>query len=278
MKDKFKAALIQMDAQDNVEENKKIIEEFTSKAAEKGAELIIFPEHSDAIGKHERRFATDVPGEMSEFYASLAAKYKLYLHCGSMTEKSDTDRPYNTSLVFDPEGKQIGLYRKLHMFDVEVENGPNIKESHGVTPGDRISLVDTKLCKLGLSVCYDLRFCELFRILAINGAELIVVSANFTYNTGKAHWETLVHARAIENGCYVAAVDQCGEKFNFRAWGHTMLVDPMGNIIEALENDPGMIIAEIDPSAVKSAQNQIPVLQNIRKDIYTLDSKFIYKY
>lgn len=275
---KFKLALIQMDSQDDVDRNKEKIAEYTKKAAADGAQLVIFPEHSDAIGKHERRFATNVPGEMSEFYAAVAKENGVYLHCGSMTETSSTDRPYNTSLVFNPDGEQLALYRKLHMFDVKVENGPDVQESKGVMPGDRISVVETPLCTMGLSVCYDLRFCELYRIMAKAGAQLLVVSADFTANTGAAHWETLVRARAIENGCYVAAVDQCGEKYNFKAWGHTMLVEPWGRIIDSLEQEEGMIVAEIDTDNVDRARRQIPVLSNIREDIYSLKSEFIRKY
>ena len=275
---KFKIALIQLNTGENKESNRLDISQRVADAADKGAELVILPEHSDAIGKHERRFAEPVPGEMSLFYSALAKKHHIYLHCGSMTEENAGNSPYNTSLVFNKGGEQIALYRKLHMFDVDIPNGPSVFESRGVSKGDRISIVNTELCTIGLSICYDVRFAELYRLMAKNGAQLLVVSANFTENTGRLHWETLVRARAIENGCYVAAVDQCGQKYNFTAWGHTMLVDPMGKIIAELEQESGTIIADIDTSLVEKAQSQIPVLKNTRDDIYTLSSEYIHKY
>ncbi len=275
---KFKIALIQLDTTEDKETNRLDVTRRVSEAAEKGAKLVVLPEHSDAIGKHERRFSEPVPGEMSRFYSDLAKRNNIYLHCGSMTEENSGNSPYNTSLVFDPNGDQIALYRKLHMFDVAIAGGPNIMESRGVSKGDRISIVKTALCSMGLSICYDIRFGEIYRIMAENGAQLLVVSANFTENTGRLHWETLVRARAIENGCYVAAVDQCGEKYNFKSWGHTMLVDPFGKIISELHQEPGTIIADIDTSLVEKAQSQIPVLKNTRDDIYTLSSEYIHMY
>ena len=272
---KFKIALIQLNTGEDIIKNNDDTRRFVADAANAGAKLVILPEHSDAIGKGERRFASPVPGAQSEFYAALAKKHEIYLHCGSMTEKSSTDRPYNTSLVFDPSGRQIGLYRKLHMFDINVKNGPSVCESRGVTKGDRISVVHTEFCTLGLSICYDLRFGEIYRIMSENGSEILIVSANFTQNTGRLHWETLVRARAIENACYVAAADQCGEKYNFKAWGHTMLVDPWGNITAELDQEPGFIIAEIDTANVREAREQLPVLSNIRTDIYELKSNFV---
>ncbi len=275
---KFKLALIQLDTQGDIEKNKSEIESYVQSAAASGAQMVILPEHSDAIDRHPRRFATKIPGEFSEFYSSLAKKYKLILHCGSMTETSDTDRPYNTSLVFDEEGRQIALYRKLHMFDVNIEGGMSIQESRGVEKGDRISVVDTRLCRMGLSICYDIRFGELYRLMALNGAELLVVSANFTDKTGRAHWEPLLRARAIENGCYVAAANQCGDKFNFKAYGHSMLIDPNGKIISELEQEPGMILDEIDTKKTAAVRAQIPVIKNIRNDIYNLNSDYIHIY
>ncbi len=276
--EKFKIALIQLNTGESKESNRLDIAHRVDDAVAKGAKLIILPEHSDAIGRHERRFAEPIPGEMSRFYSALAKQHNIYLHCGSMTEKSSDNSPYNTSLVFDTNGEQIALYRKLHMFDVDIPNGPSVYESHGVSKGDRLSIVKTELCTIGLSICYDVRFGEIYRLMAKAGAQLLVVSANFTANTGKLHWETLVCARAIENGCYVAAVDQCGEKYNFKAWGHTMLVDPMGTIIGELEQESGTLIAEIDASLAEKAQSQIPVLKNTRDDIYTLSSEYIHKY
>ncbi len=278
MGDKVRLALVQTDTGKDLEKNKIGIERFTKNAADAGAQLIIFPEHSDAIGARGSDYAQDIPGEQSRFYAGLAKKHGLYLHCGSMTEKNGDGLPYNTSLVFNPDGEQIALYRKLHMFDVEICNGPNIKESKKVMKGDRISVLKTCMCTMGLSICYDLRFPELYRIMASLGAQLFIVSSAFTENTGRAHWESLARARAIENGCFVAAVDQCGEKNRYKAWGHTMFIDPWGEVLGELEQEEGMLIVDMDVSKVNEARNQIPSLKSRREDIYRLESEELYIY
>ena len=268
----FQLALIQLDTGKDICANKKETECFVKEAALKGADLIILPEHSDLIGIRENLYAQTISGENAGFYAALAQKYHVYLHCGSISEIADEEHAYNTSLVFSPEGEVIGKYSKLHLFDVEVKAGPSMRESAHVKEGESISLVKLPFCTLGLSVCYDLRFPELYRLLALSGAEILVVSANFTAATGAAHWEALLRARAIENGCFVAAVNQCGQKKAFQAWGHTMLIDPWGNIMGSLEQTPGLLMLGICPDDLESARKQIPSLKNRRCDIYKLES------
>lgn len=272
----FKIGLIQMDTGENPEEAKAQAESFIKEAKEKGAELVILPEHSDVIVKKERVHAHPVPGPVSDWYSELARKYQLYLHCGSVTESDPENRdknPYNTSILFSPTGEMLQTYRKMHLFDVTLPNGKGVKESKGVSAGDAFALAETEICTIGMTICYDLRFPELYRMLALMGAELLVVSANFTAATGCAHWEPLLRARAIENSCYVAAVNQCGDKPLFKAWGHTMLIDPWGTIVGELDGDhPGLLMGTIDPEVFRSTRERLPFRENRRTDMYQLES------
>ena len=274
-REKFLAGLAQMDSTGLWSDNKKEAGELIRRAAEEGASLVILPETADYIGTDFRRHAARVPGPVTDFFQEQAARYGIYLHCGSITRKTESGKLRNTSYVFGPDGSLCGQYSKLHLFDVEVEQGPSYHESAEIEPGDKIVLVDTELCTLGLSICYDLRFPELYRLMAKFGAGLLVVCGNFTADTGKTHWEPLLRARAIENTCYVAAVDQCGRTPGFQAWGHTMLIDPWGNILGQLEEKPGVLVGEIDMNRLGEIRGQLPSLANTRDDIYELKSNYM---
>lgn len=271
----FKIGLVQMDTGVDPEEAKIQAESFIKEAKEKGAELVILPEHSDVIVKKESEHAHPVPGPVSGWYSELARKYQVYLHCGSITESDPENcskNPYNTSILFSPTGEMLKTYRKMHLFDVTLPNGKGVKESDGVSAGDAFALAETELCRIGMTICYDLRFPELYRMLALMGAQLLVVSANFTAATGCAHWEPLLRARAIENSCYVAAVNQCGDKPLFKAWGHTMLIDPWGTIVGELDGEhPGLLMGTIDPEVFRSTRERLPFRENRRTDIYQLE-------
>ncbi len=276
---KFQIGLVQLDTGSDPEEGKLQTEKYVKEAKEKGADLVIFPEHSDVISRQEKKDAYPIPGQVSEWYRSLAVKYRVHLHCGSITEADprqdpSQEKPCNTSLLFSPEGDLLSKYRKTHLFDVVLPNGKAVRESDGVSAGSTLALAETELCSIGMSICYDLRFPELYRLLALEGADLLVVSANFTAATGKAHWETLLRARAIENSCYVAAVNQCGEKPLFQAWGHTMLIDPWGSVQGELDGEhPGLLMGWIDPEVFQSVREKLPFRENRRTDLYSLQRK-----
>ena len=279
-KEKFQIGLVQMDSCDDWDRNKKQAAAYIREAAAEGAALVVLPETSDYIGTDFRGHAASVPGPVPEFYREQAVKYGVWLHCGSITEQRTESTPANTSLVFAPDGRLAGRYSKLHLFDVELQDGPSYRESDDVAAGGEIVLVETPMCIMGLSICYDLRFPEMFRLMAEQGAELLVSCANFTSNTGKDHWEPLLRARAIENTCYVAAVGQCGRKPKFQAWGHTMLIDPWGEITARLprEEAPGLVMGEIDLSRLRTVREQVPSLKNRRTDIYRLESEKIRRF
>ena len=219
--------------------------------------------------------AVGVPGYASRRFSSLAKKYEVYLHAGSMTVRRPSGRPENTSLLFGPDGEIVASYSKLHMFDVEGTEGVTYRESDEIHPGAEIVLADTPLAVFGMSICYDLRFPELYRLMAVEGAEVLLVPANFTKPTGERHFETLLRARAIENGCFVAAANQCGRKTRFEAYGHSMIVDPTGTILAEAGDTPGVLVAELDPDVMRRTRKENPSLWNRREDVYDLSSSHI---
>lgn len=269
---KFLIGVAQLNSQDNVDENLATIENMVKEASLKGCRAIAFPEFSNYIGKEANKFAEEIPnGKTFNFMKELAIKYNIWINSGSIYEKSVDSRPYNTSFVVSPDGELAGKYRKIHLFDVTLKHGPDMKESNHIFKGDDLTVLDTKdLGVWGLSVCYDMRFPELYRILTLSGANILFVPANFTMNTGKDHWEPLLKARAIENGSYLVAPAQIGTKPSFQAYGKSMVIDPWGNIISQASNRVSLITAEIDLDYVGKIRNQAGTLQNRREDIYSI--------
>lgn len=275
---KFKLGLIQMDSQNDRERNLAKAEAYTAQAVRQGADMVMFPETMEFIGKGLPEQAEPIPGPMLEFFSELAVKYGIYVHGGTVTEKFPGQNPRNTSLLINPKGELVARYSKLHMFDIEIENGPSYKESEEITAGEEIILAETKLASFGFAICFDIRYPELFRLLAKNGAQVLLVAANFTHPTGIAHWESLLRARAIENSCYVAACGQTGQKESFQAHGHSMVIDPWGTVVGELGAEEGCLVAEIDLGQVEDVRRQVPSLENIREDVYSLTSSNVKVY
>jgi predicted amidohydrolase len=198
--------------------------------------------------------------------AELARELGIYLLAGSILEEiPGSQKAYNTSLLFNPAGKVIGSYRKIHLFDVDLANGVSLRESDTRAHGEAVAVAKTDLCSMGLSVCYDLRFPELYRGLASQGAELIFVPSAFTAYTGEAHWETLLRARAIENLAYFIAPDQFGKSAkSFETHGHSMIIDPWGQVIAELPDGPGVITADIDLDYLANVRAELPALNHRR--------------
>ena len=263
---KFLAAAVQMLAGDDKAANLAEAERWIRAAVARGAQVIALPEVFLWRGekKREREFAEPVPGPTSGVMAGWARELGIYLLGGSMLEEiPGSPKAYNTSLLFDPLGKLLASYRKIHLFDVDLANGVSARESDTRAFGDGIIVAKTELCDMGLSVCYDLRFPELYRTLVAKGARLIFVSSAFTAYTGQAHWETLLRARAIENQVYVIAPDQFGKSPNsFETHGHSMIVDPWGKVIAVLPDGPGIIMAEIDLDYLAKIRAELPALDH----------------
>ena len=265
---KFLAAAVQMLASDDKAANLKEAKHGVRHAAAQGARVVALPEVFIWRGskKIEREFAEPIPGPSSAAMAQLARDLGIYLLAGSILEEiTGSEKAYNTSLLFDPAGKVVASYRKIHLFDVELANGVSLRESETRAHGETVAVVKTELCSMGLSVCYDLRFPELYRGLASWGADLIFVPSAFTAYTGEAHWETLLRARAIENQAYIIAPDQFGKSAkSFETHGHSMIVDPWGKVIAELPDGPGIITAEIDLDYLANVRAELPALQHRR--------------
>ncbi|MGN6720074.1 MAG: carbon-nitrogen hydrolase family protein [Candidatus Binatia bacterium] len=265
---KFVAAAVQMLAGDDKQLNLQEARRWVRDAAANGARLVALPEVFIWRGskKLERQFAEPIPGPSSKALSELARELGIYLLAGSILETiPNSERAYNTSLLFAPSGEQIARYRKIHLFDVDLPNGVSLRESQTRAHGESPEVVKTELGAMGLTVCYDVRFPELYRRLAEQGAELIFVPSAFTAYTGAAHWETLLRARAIENQAYIIAPDQFGKTANsFETHGHSMIIDPWGRIIAELPDGPGVITATIDFDYLAKIRAELPALNHRR--------------
>ena len=270
---KFTVAVLQLDSQDDVQKNLDTVVSFIEEAAARGAKLITMPESMNYVGLDNAGHAEEIPGGPTfQLMSEQAKKYGVWLHCGSIYEKNPNDaRPFNSTMVIDPRGNLAAKYHKIHPFDVVIPNGPVNRESERICPGDEIVTVDTgEVGHLGLSICYDMRFAEMYRIMALEGAQILLMPADFTMPTGKDHWETILRTRAIENGCYVVAPAQYGVKPKFQAYANSLVVDPWGNVIARASNHPQVITAEIDLDYLQQVRRQIFTLENRRPDVYSL--------
>jgi predicted amidohydrolase len=265
---KFIAAAVQMVASDDKPANLREAERWVRHAAARGAQVVALPEVFIWRGskKLERENAETIPGPTSRAMSALAAELKIFLLAGSILEAiPGSEKSFNTSLLLDPDGNIIAAYRKIHLFDVDLANGVSLRESATRAPGEEIIAARTELCTMGLTVCYDLRFPELYRGLANQGAEVIFVPAAFTAFTGEAHWRPLLQARAIENQAYIVAPGQYGRSpSSFETHGHTMIVDPWGKIVAEIADGPGVVSAEIDLDYLKKIRGELPSLTHRR--------------
>ena len=270
---KFIAAAVQMDSQDDKMANLAAAEGYIREAAARGARLVVLPESMNYIGRDMAQEAEAIPGGPTfQRLSGLARELDLWLEAGSIYESNleDPARPFNTTFLIRPDGTLAAKYAKLHPFDVVLPNGVTSRESDRVCPGKKLTVAETDLGKVGLGICYDIRFGEMFRIMALEGAKLFAVPANFTVNTGKDHWEVLLRARAIENECYVIAPNQMGKKPRFTAYGNSLMVDPWGTVIARASDKPGVITAEIDLDYVTKVRQSTFTLDNRRPDVYQL--------
>ena len=273
---KYKAAVVQLDSQHDKRENLKTACRFIDEAAAEGVKLVSFPEFMNLCGDNEGKDggAESIPGYTTEILMAKAREHGIYIHSGSLCEEiPGGGRAYNTSVIIDPEGTIISQYRKLHTFDAALPDGTVFQESAQIQPGGDIVTVDTALGKLGMSICYDIRFPELYRLMALEGAQVIFTPACFTLPTGKDHWEPILRTRAIENGCYIVAAGQIGKKDRFTAYGNSMVVDPWGTVIARAKEQVGFVCAEIDLDYLDSVREKNPALRNRRPDIYELRRK-----
>ncbi|MGH7483379.1 MAG: carbon-nitrogen hydrolase family protein, partial [Longimicrobiales bacterium] len=253
-------------------ENIAMAGELIGRATGLGATLVSLPETWEYMGDSalNRANAEPVPGPLTDRLAEIARRHRVWLHAGSIHEITpDEPRVYNTTVVFDPDGNIIGAYRKIHLYDVAIGDDVLSRESATVAPGDEVVVIDVAGVKLGLSICYDLRFPELYRLLALQGAEVVVVPAAFHYHTGKDHWEVLLRARAIENQVFVLAANACGSHpGGWKSHGRSMVVDPWGIVLATAGDGPGVCVAECDLDVLERVRRELPSLANRRPAAY----------
>jgi deaminated glutathione amidase len=272
MADRLRVACVQINSSTSKAENLERMEPLVARAAATGADLVLLPEKWNGLGSHE--ILHDVAesldgGETVDAMSGWARTHGITLVGGSIAERREgREKLSNTCVVFDPQGEIAAVYRKIHMFDVEV-GGVVYRESESEEPGDGPLGCDVEGWKLGLTVCYDLRFPELYRILAVEGAELVTVPAAFTLFTGKDHWELLLRARAVENQCYVAAANQWGIVEGKASFGRSSIVDPWGVVLAQAPDEDGVISAELDREHMERIRRTLPSLANRQPAAYT---------
>jgi predicted amidohydrolase len=270
--DRIRVACVQLTSRADKAANLETADRLVAQGAATGADVVVLPEKWNAIGSTEVLHAAAEPLDSGESVAAMAGwarGHGITLVGGSITERRE-GRPKlsNTSLVFDPDGNIVATYRKIHLFDVEVA-GVTYRESEAEEPGDSAVVAQAEDWTIGLSVCYDVRFPELYRILALEGAELVTVPAHFTTPTGKDHWHVLLRARAIENQCYVAAAAQVGETLPGKpAYGRSLIADPWGIVLAQAPDEETVIVAELDRARLRDVRAKLPSLANRQPDAY----------
>ena len=260
---KFKVAAVQMVSEPEVQANLAVAGELIAQAAGEGAQLVALPEYFCILGLRDRDKVmvreADGHGPIQDFLAAAAARNKIWLVGGSAPLAcADPDKVRNTCLVFDDTGRRAARYDKIHLFGFDL-GSERFQESRSIEPGNEVKTLDTPFARLGLSICYDLRFPEMYRKMGT--VDLILVPSSFTATTGKAHWEMLLCARAVENQAYVLAPAQGGHHKNGRdTWGHSMIIDPWGKVLAVLESGPGVVTAEIDHAEIARVRRMLPAL------------------
>jgi deaminated glutathione amidase len=269
----LKVAVIQLNSRENPAENLSTVELFIDQAADMGAECVALPEFWSYLGPYSGfdDAAQSIPGPFIERLQEKARRYGMIVHGGSIVERHPElkGKFYNTSVIINRSGEIAARYRKVHLFDVDLANGERHFESDRIQPGNEIVTAGIDGITFGLSICYDLRFPELYRLLALRGAQILLVPAAFTLHTGRDHWEVLLRARAIENLCYVVAPAHVGTyPPNRQCFGRSMIVDPWGLVLVQAQDMPTVMLAEIDLEQVDRARAQIPCLANRRPSAY----------
>jgi predicted amidohydrolase len=267
----FTAAVVQMRTgllpPANLEQGTKLIRE----AAAQGADYVLTPEVSNMIQANRQAMFENLAAEEDDLslkaYRALAVELKIHLHIGSLALRVSPERAVNRSFLIAPDGTVIASYDKIHMFDIDLPGGESYRESANYQPGETAVIADLPWGRIGLTICYDVRFPALYRALAESGASFLTVPSAFTVRTGEAHWHTLLRARAIENGCFVFAAAQAGTHESKRqSYGHSLIIDPWGTILaEGSATETGVFLARIDPSKVETARKTVPSLQHGRR-------------
>lgn len=274
-KKSFNLAVCQMKVTMDKKANLDRAETMISEASQKGSDMVVLPEMFNCPYENScfPQYAEEgEEGETFRFISDLAKRNQVYIVAGSIPER-DGGRIYNTSFAFDKEGNFIAKHRKMHLFDIEIPGEVTFRESDTLSAGNTITVVETEYCKIGLAICYDIRFPEMMRLVTLEGADLLVLPAAFNTVTGPAHWELLMRTRAIDNQIFVAAASPArNENASYKAYGHSMIVDPWGNVLNTAGVEEDIIISKIDLAVVDRVRRKLPLYKHRRTDVYNIDS------
>ncbi|XP_033757121.1 omega-amidase NIT2-like [Pecten maximus] len=269
----FRLALVQLAVTATKADNLVKVAKLVKEAASKGAQVIALPEcfNSPYGTSYFPEYAEKIPGDSTQVLAKAAKDNGVFLIGGSIPER-DGDKLFNTCTVYNPEGTMIAKHRKMHLFDIDIPGKIRFQESETLSPGNRFTTFDTPYCKIGVGICYDIRFAEMAQIYNKRGCKLIVYPGAFNMTTGPAHWELLQRGRALDNQLYVATVSPArDETASYHAWGHSSLVNPWGSVISTMEHEEGIIYDDVDPSYVDEVRAQIPIGFQKRNNIYKVE-------
>ena len=261
-----------MKTSENKDLNISTAKEGIEQVVKKGAQIVILPEifNSPYDTKKFREYSEEKNGKTWTFLSTMAKNNKIYLIGGSIPER-ENDKIYNTSFIFDSNGNQISRHRKMHLFDIDIKGGQSFKESESLTPGNSICVFNTSFCSIGVCICFDMRFPELSRLMALKGAQIIIVPAAFNMTTGPPHWESMFKQRAIDNQCFTIGVAPArDEKASYISYANSIIVNPWGKIIYRANEKECYDVIDIDLSEINSIRQQLPLLSARRNDIYTI--------
>ena len=272
--EKIKIAAIQMSTVADKMENVRTVKAYLEKIKAENPDFVILPEMFCCPYQTENFpiYAEKEGGPVWQQLSGYAKQYGIYLIGGSMPEKDAEGNVYNTSYIFDREGKQIGKHRKVHLFDIDVKGGQTFKESDTLTAGDSDTVFDTEFGKIGVMLCFDIRFPELSRMMVNDGAKVIFVPAAFNMTTGPAHWELSFRTRALDNQIYMVGCAPARDvSAGYISWGHSIVTDPWGRVIDMLDEKKGILLAELDMDYEEQVREELPLLKSRRKDMYKLE-------
>lgn len=271
----FKLGICQMTVSDDKEKSLKKAEEMIREAASNNSQIVVLPEMFNCPYENKSFpiFAEKCPGETTQMIANLAKELGIYIVAGSIAEL-DNDKIYNTSFTFNKKGETIGKHRKMHLFDIDIEGGIRFKESDTLGPGEEVTVVDTEFGKIGIAICYDMRFPELMRQMVLKGAKIIIVPAAFNMTTGPVHWDLTIRARALDNQVYFIAASPARDlSASYHAYGHSAVANPWGEIISQADEKEAIIYGEVDMAYVEKIRNELPLLKHRRVDLYDIIEK-----
>ena len=272
--EKIKIVAIQMSTVADKMENVRTVKAYLEKIKDENPDFVILPEMFCCPYQTENFpvYAEEEGGPIWQQLSAYAKQYGVYLIGGSMPEKDAEGNVYNTCYVFDREGKQIGKHRKVHLFDIDVKGGQTFKESDTLTAGDSDTVFDTEFGKIGVMLCFDIRFPELSRMMVNDGAKVIFVPAAFNMTTGPAHWELSFRTRALDNQIYMVGCAPARDvSAGYISWGHSIVTDPWGRVIDMLDEKKGILLAELDMDYEEQVREELPLLKSRRKDMYKLE-------